>query len=477
MKQIHFSLVIGTLVCAGLYAATPANALSLKEAIAITVDSNPEIGQSIENREAIEFELKQARGLFKPSVDLDASVGVRRLDNPSRRSSGIEDDALYPAEIGATITQKLFDGFESRAEAERQASRVDGASFRVYERSEYIGLEVTRQYFEIILQERVVQAANANVARHQSILADIIEGVSGGKLTEADRSQGQERLAAAKARVVAAEQELAAAKITFNMLVAEPIGRMSMPPSLAPYMPATLDEAIGVARTNNPRIMIASADIDAAEALVKKARAARYPHLFLEGSARAGYDIDGANGDATDLGARVVMTWNLYDGGIASADEQEQIRRVSEERLKLHGAHREVEEAVRVSWDRRFKQRELAQTYAIQATYNRQVVSAYTEQFKVGQRSLLDVLGAQNTLFNITVLKETAEFAAAYADYRLMASTGQLLATMGVSPPPQSAAETRDALGVPPTLPPDAYRRVPPPEVTPFVVPDFTLPQ
>ena len=70
MKQIHFSLVIGTLVCAGLYAATPANALSLKEAIAITVDSNPEIGQSIENREAIEFELKQARGLFKPTFPI-----------------------------------------------------------------------------------------------------------------------------------------------------------------------------------------------------------------------------------------------------------------------------------------------------------------------------------------------------------------------------------------------------------------------
>ena len=52
------------------------------------------------------------------------------------------------------MTWRLFDGYFRDAEVERQASRVDGASFRVLERSEFLALEVAREYFEVMLQER-----------------------------------------------------------------------------------------------------------------------------------------------------------------------------------------------------------------------------------------------------------------------------------------------------------------------------------
>ena len=66
-------------------AAVPVQALTLEQAISIALDSNPEIGQAIENREAIEFELRQARGLYMPRVDFEASAGPRKLDSPGRR--------------------------------------------------------------------------------------------------------------------------------------------------------------------------------------------------------------------------------------------------------------------------------------------------------------------------------------------------------------------------------------------------------
>jgi len=69
-----------------------ANALTLKEAMAVTLESNPEIGQANENREAIEFELRQARGLYLPSIDLESGVGIEGLDNESRRLGGLDDD-------------------------------------------------------------------------------------------------------------------------------------------------------------------------------------------------------------------------------------------------------------------------------------------------------------------------------------------------------------------------------------------------
>ncbi len=106
----------------------------------------------MESREAIEFELRQAKGLYLPSVDLEASTGARSLDNPSRRSSGLDNDPLYPSEVSLVLTQKLYDGGRTRAEIDRQASRVDSASFRVLERSESVGLQIVREYLEYMLQ-------------------------------------------------------------------------------------------------------------------------------------------------------------------------------------------------------------------------------------------------------------------------------------------------------------------------------------
>ena len=63
---------LGLLTTVAILSCGSAHALTLKEAMAVAVESNPEIGQAIENREAIEFELRQAKGLYLPSVDLEA---------------------------------------------------------------------------------------------------------------------------------------------------------------------------------------------------------------------------------------------------------------------------------------------------------------------------------------------------------------------------------------------------------------------
>ncbi|TGT37123.1 TolC family protein, partial [Mesorhizobium sp. M8A.F.Ca.ET.167.01.1.1] len=100
--------------------------------------------------------------------------------------------ALYPAETDLTISQTLYDSGARRAELNRQASRVDGASFRVLERSEFIGLAVVQDYLEYMLQASIVTEAKKNLAFHQSILGDIKQGIAGGALNDADRQQAEE---------------------------------------------------------------------------------------------------------------------------------------------------------------------------------------------------------------------------------------------------------------------------------------------
>src|SRR3546814_6658297 len=88
------------------------------------------------NKQAIEFELEQAKGLYLPRITLEMSAGVRRLENSTRRALGIAGDELYPLEAGIRAEQTLIDFGRRRGEKLRQAARVDGAALRVVERSE-----------------------------------------------------------------------------------------------------------------------------------------------------------------------------------------------------------------------------------------------------------------------------------------------------------------------------------------------------
>jgi len=441
--------------------STPSFGVSLKEAVSVALDSNPNIGEAIENREAIEFELRQAKGLLLPSIDLEAGAGVRRLDNPSRRAIDQQDDILEPVDVGVVVTQKLYDGGRIRAEMDRQASRVDSASFRVLERSQYIALQVVREYLEYILQSEIVGASAENVRRHRSFARKVRSGSSGGTLTEADNQQARERVLSAQAKLQSAEEELGVARIRFRRLTGVPIGRTTHPGSYARHIPASLSKAIGLGRKNNPRVHMARADIDAADAQVDAAKANKLPEVVLEGRARTGHDIDGAEGRTTDLQGRVVMKWNLWRGGIKEADEQEQVRRASEQRMILHQVHRQIEESVRTSWDRRIKQAGLAGTLRVQAGQNARLVNSYQQQFSVGQRSLLDVLDAQNTRYNVDVLAKTARYASLFAEYRILASTGQLLDVLKLKPARQSEAYARAEFEVPETVAAETHRRTP----------------
>jgi outer membrane protein TolC len=219
---------------------------------------------------------------------------------------------------------------------------------------------VTQDYLEYMLQNQIVAAAKDNVSFQSTMVGDINESIKGGALTDADRLQGSERLQAAKARLREALEELEATKIRFIKAVGEPIVNPDTPPSVAKYIPKTLDDALFIANKNSPRIYSANADIDAADAGVRGARANYLPKVNLEGTARVGDDIDGDEGNTNDYQVRVVARWNLYRGGIDVAREQEQIRRSGEQRYALAQVQREVRNRCSSAWNERASRGELS---------------------------------------------------------------------------------------------------------------------
>lgn len=424
----------------GLLAGT-GHSMSLKEAVNLTVYSNPEIGEAIFDRNAIGFELKQARGEWLPRLDLEVRGGVEWADREFTREIG--QYFFGPYQARAVARQKLFDGFATTYEIERQRARLDATSFRVWERSEFIGLSSVRAYVEVARLSEVRSAAQRNISYHKKVASDMRVGLSRGVVSVADVQQANERVLAANLALEEVSEELELAKANFIEVVGKPVGQVSRVPSMDNRLPGTLNAVLNISRRNNPLISLRNADIDAMNAQIKIAESEYYPRFDLEVDSRIGENLNGFPGVNNGATAQVVMRWNLFNGNITKNRRAEQVERASEARMRSAQAYREVERETRASWIRRV---ELGKQVAIiqkQLSASKQLLVSYEEQFTVGQRTLLDVLDTQNTVFFTEVSEISARYARMFANYRLLAAMGGLLESFGIQPPSQADAGYR----------------------------------
>ena len=436
--------------------------ITLEEAVKVAVNSNPEVAQAQYNTEAIQFERKQAQGLYAPRVDLDASAGIRHLDNVSRRSLNVADQTLYPREVGARAEWVALDFGRRRGELMRQSARVDGASLRVVERSEFIALQVSRQYLDLMLQQRILAASQDNVAFHQTLVGDLTTGVKQGSISIADQQQAEERLQAALVRQSEAEQGVAEAQISLRRLSGLDITQAKLPATLAEQLPASIDEAVGLARTNNPLVREAEADVDAAHGLADSAKGDLYPRVGIAVNGRYGDDIDGFRGTTKDVQANAFLRWNVFDGGINRAKYQEMVRRASQARYRLYDVSRQAEEDVRKAWTSLQTQTVITGQLDRQSRVSDDLLLSYRSQFNVGRRSLLDVLDAQNSRYNVQVRLETARFSQIFARYQTLAASNRFLTALQIAPGAGAGMKERERFNYGPPKPAELeYRTMP----------------
>jgi len=422
-----------TAVLGGALFAAPVQAGSLTEAVQATVTNYPEIGEASANRRAIAQELEQANGLYYPSIDLAAGGGKEWTN-----STSIDDIWLTRKEGSISLSQTLMDGGARAAEVERQSSRIDGAAYRVRERAEAIGLDVVQAYLDVLRNLEVVSLATENVEVNKRTLKEISDRVDAGQSGVGDVQQTESRVSAAKATLTETLRQLDNSEIAYRRLVGESPINLTLPEFKDSVLPDSLEDIIAIGMESNPDIRFAGADLKTSDAEIKAADANFYPTIALELDATALDNADGIKGWSDDFTAMVRLRYNLYRGGIDIGRKQEAVERGAESKQRKMRFERLTEEEIRQSWSILARSKARAAALGDQVVANGQVAATYRQEFEIGQRDLLDMLDADNELFNSRTSLATVEYAVLFAKYRLLATMGRLTSTLGVTLPEEA---------------------------------------
>jgi adhesin transport system outer membrane protein len=211
-----------------------------------------------------------------------------------------------------------------------------------------------------------------------------------------------------------------------------------------------MDLAVTAAEDANPALLAAMGAVKASDFAARAKRAPYFPKFDVKLRGQSGHDVNGVKGDDNAAQALLVMDYNLYRGGGDQARYRRAIEQASEARMKEAELRRQVQEQMRIEYTGLLTARENLPIAESRAKAAAEVVSAYIQQFGLGQRSLLDVLDVVSELFQANVGVVNTDTELMRASYRVLATAGRLLTTLNVATADSGAAWSgRPASGLP----------------------------
>ena len=151
----------------------------------------------------------------------------------------------------------------------------------------------------------------------------------------------------------------------------------------------------------------------------------------------------------------MVLSWDIFTSGLNSWKRAETAERYTEATMAHARLQRGALESLDKAWGARTITTNRVAALIRQVEYDRKAITAYTKEYELGQRSLIDLLNAENQLYVALVSLESSRSVAIFADYQLLAAMGQLLSYVKSPVPAEAAPLETIPLGVFPTkLPP-----------------------
>lgn len=429
--------------------ASMVKAYTLQEAVSHTLATSPDLFIEVNLRDEVDKQLRESYAGYLPTLDMTGGVGKQYANNATTRAISSDPEGtltLNRTEFGVLASQMLFDGFGVYHDVQGHKARVKAESWRVNGTAQDVALAVAEAYLDVILDRELTAIGRENLEIHERIGSQIQKRSESGIGRKADLDQSAARIALAHTNFMASEGKLRDSETSFLRQVGVPVPRVLVRPQMPQPFPRTERDAVELGLKYHPTLHASVEDWLVTKASYKGSRAAFMPRLDLNLSHTRNHNVDGSAGDSDENAAMLRLRWNLFSGGKDLARLCETAYKMQEAQEVTNRAQRQVVQAVRFAWN-------LYHTNLLEMKYFKahvdaslSTMDAYQKQFNIGQRTLLDLLDAQNELYGARIAYARAKMDELRGMYRLLNATGVLTEYLKVELPKQAVPKPNGVL-------------------------------
>ncbi|MGZ8402530.1 MAG: TolC family outer membrane protein [Rhodoplanes sp.] len=437
-------------------AAFGARADTLEGALATAYQTNPQLNSQRAITRATDENVPQALSGYRPTISATATGGRQyqrtetevagggggggagtvgtgipgvRVATGGGASTGnrsVTQGTFDPHSIGITGTQTLFNGFQTGNRVRQAEQQVSAAreTLRLIEQN--VLFNAASAYMNLLRDTAILELQRSNVAVLVEQLRQTRDRFSVGEVTRTDVAQAESRLAAGRSQLATAEANYTNSRAVYRQVIGVDAGKLAAASPVDRLSPASLPSAIASGRAQNPNVTAAMFGIDVQAMQVKINEGALYPVLTLTGNAQQNWELSPTVKQQTSASVIGQLTVPIYRGGLFYSAIRQSKETLDQRRFDMETARDQAQANVVQAWGQLEAARaQIAATQA-QVAAAEIALNGVREEARVGQRTTLDVLNAQQELVNARVAMVTAQRDRVVASYALLAAVGRL---------------------------------------------------
>jgi outer membrane protein len=420
-------------------APVPVSAESLQAALIQAYRNNPTLNAQRAAVRATDENVPQALSGYRPRVSLSASIAEQYIETLTRGPPATTGGSTtynivsgYNAvqTYGGTVTQNVLNGFQTANRTRQAESQVSGARETLRLTEQNVLLAAATAYMNLLRDTAILDLQRRNVEVLEEQLRQTRDRFNVGEVTRTDVAQSESRLAAGRSAMLTAESNVTTSRAAYRQIIGVEPGRLTPGAPVDRLSPRALPQAVAHARAYHPSVTTAMFNVDTAMFQVKVAEGALYPTLNLVGNLQKTYGSTSSLSVLESItgSAAAQLSVPVYQGGSEYATIRQAKELLTQRRIDLDTARDQAQQTLVQSWGQ--LEAAKAQIVATQAqvTAAEIALNGVREEARVGQRTTLDVLNAQQELVNARVSLVSAQRDRVVASYTLLAAAGRLSA-------------------------------------------------
>ena len=429
----RWATLIATVACVGPW-PTEAAADTLNGALVEAYRTNPTLNAQRAATRATDENVPIALGGYRPKLSATSSISEAYMDNLTRvPSAGFNSYSRQTGEnavssFGLTGTQTLFNGFQTGNRTRQAEAQVFAARETLRTTEQSVLLSAATAYMNLLRDTAIVELQQSNVIVLELTLRQTRDRFIIGEVTRTDVAQAESRLALGRSQLLNAEANANTSRAQYRQVIGVEPGRLAPGTSVDRFFPRTLAAAIARGLSENPLTTTAAYNVDAALLQVKIAEGALYPVVTATASVTKQFGSTQSLNQLQSLnaiiGAQVAVP--LYQGGSEFATIRQAKETLGQQRLNLETARDQVRANVVQAWGQLDAAKAQIQATTAQVAAAEIALNGVREEARVGQRTTLDVLNAQQDLVSARVALVTAQHDRVVASFAVLSAVGGL---------------------------------------------------
>jgi outer membrane protein len=422
-------------VSAGLCA--PVSAETISNALARAYGYSPDLNQQRAGARSVDENMPNALSGYRPTITGTVDSGRAWLDQhagSNAKSPGDTRSATNPRGAGLSVTQNVWNGNRTMNGVDRAETQIFAAreTLRLTEQNVLSGAATA--YMNVLRDTAILNLRRNNVEVLEQQLRQTRDRFQVGEVTRTDVAQSEASLAQGQADAFTAQSNLQTSIANYRSSIGDEPKNLQPARPLDKLIPPSLQAAIGMSEVEHPGLQAARFTAEAARIYVKVIEGQLYPTLGLTGTLSRRHDVV-STPDTTTNTASIVASLSvpIYEGGAVYASVRQAKELFQQSQLQADLQRETIRALVVSAWGVWSNSSAVIQAAQAQVRAAEIALNGVREEAKVGQRTTLDVLNAQQTLLNARVLLVTAQRDRVVGSYSMVAASGRLSAnTLGL---------------------------------------------